>query len=251
MYSGKYIREQINLYIKQKTDLDNPSFLELHQKTGRGFLVFATNLSKRIIEPYSYLLTPHVKVATAIQASMAAPPLFEHLKVKKLENGEMVWAKANEEGEIILDGGLIDNFPLHLSEVEFKKMDPQYDKQKHIGLYLVDDEHQKNWIRKNIQPPITQFGDITQYIAELIKTVVINQKQEMLRHLGESDRIVFINTGNNHPFNFSLNQKTKDQLLTFGREAAKKCINKLHAQIQPSCLPHFHTADQPILRSRL
>lgn len=114
IYSRKYIHENIIKLIKQKTGLDNPTFAELQKhKTKfnlKDFYVTATNMSKRTMKIFSHEHTPDITVADAIHASMAVPGMFTPMRFKEV-NGKLT---KHPEGDIFIDGGLLDNYPLDI-----------------------------------------------------------------------------------------------------------------------------------------
>jgi hypothetical protein len=100
--SGKEISLFIRNLIKNKTGLDDPTFLELYEAGfTKEFRVLTTNVSKQRTTIFSYKETPHKRVSDIIATACSIPLVYSpHWIVN--EFGEL---------EAHTDGGLIRNYP--------------------------------------------------------------------------------------------------------------------------------------------
>lgn len=102
--NGYTLQEFLCRQIVRKTTLDISSaakltFAELFAMKGIELIVVATDLNEKKLITLSTATTPHVSVVDGIRASMALPPLFEPVAI---------------QNTLLSDGGLIENFPMHL-----------------------------------------------------------------------------------------------------------------------------------------
>ncbi len=81
------------------------TFLEFQERGFRDLYIVATNLSRQRAEVFSVLDTPDVAVADAVRMSMSIPIFFEALRFD---------GKSFGSGDYYVDGGLFDNFPMHI-----------------------------------------------------------------------------------------------------------------------------------------
>ena len=92
MESGSSIKTWLNKIIGEIT------FRELYENTGRYLELVVTNLNTGEAEYLSHETFPMMKVTNGIAMSMALPPVFSPIKLPN--------------GNVYIDGGLIDNYPL-------------------------------------------------------------------------------------------------------------------------------------------
>ncbi len=78
---------------------ENITFLELYEKTNIHLILTGTNVNLRITEYFDYTNTPNTKVIDAMRVSFSFPFYFTSPKFKEC---------------YYVDGGLLDNFPVHL-----------------------------------------------------------------------------------------------------------------------------------------
>lgn len=111
----------------------NITFLQLYKKTGITFIVTGTCINDKKIYYFSHKTSPNMIVMEAIRISISVPILFTPYEY---------------EGKMFIDGGCIDNFPIHLFEKDIERV---------IGIYLTE-ERQK----------IHQIKYIDQYLIHMI-----------------------------------------------------------------------------------
>lgn len=78
---------------------ENVTFQELYEKTNIHLILTGTNINLRITEYFDYTNTPNTKVIDAMRVSFSFPFYFTSPKFKDC---------------YYVDGGLLDNFPVHL-----------------------------------------------------------------------------------------------------------------------------------------
>lgn len=100
--SGKEMTAYLRKLIKEKSGLDDPTFLELYRAGfKKEFRVVVTNVSKQRISIFSYKETPHIKVSEAVATACGIPLVYPPHWI----------VNAQGELEAFTDGGLIRNYP--------------------------------------------------------------------------------------------------------------------------------------------
>jgi NTE family protein len=105
-YSSEYFYHWVENVIAEQCD-NNPraTFRDFKDREFRDLYIVATNVSQQKAEVFSADHTPNVAVADAVRMSMSIPIFFEALRFDGQNFGS---------GDYYVDGGLYDNFPVHL-----------------------------------------------------------------------------------------------------------------------------------------
>lgn len=90
------IRDKLQIVCNVKFDIDDITFAELFEKTGKTLNIYATNLTKQKCVVFNHQNTPDMSVLLAIQMSCCIPIIFEQIEYN---------------GDIYVDGFLCANFP--------------------------------------------------------------------------------------------------------------------------------------------
>ncbi len=99
LYGNHKIKKILNVFIKNKYNVINPSFLKLYNLTKKKLFVIATDVENSSEKIFSVDHTPNVNVCDAICASSAIPFIFPYKEI--------------EESKYI-DGAFINNYPINL-----------------------------------------------------------------------------------------------------------------------------------------
>lgn len=89
----------IQKMFKGRGHSENITFKELYEKTGIHLILTGTNVNLRVTEYFDYTNTPNTKVIDGMRVSFSFPFYFTSPKFKDC---------------YYVDGGLLDNFPVHL-----------------------------------------------------------------------------------------------------------------------------------------
>jgi len=103
-YSGEYIIDQAKNIISKYLDTPDATFAKMHKMGFKDLYITATDLTNQKSVVFSYEDTPNAKVADAIRASCAYPLYFTPIK--------------GQSGELLADGGLMDNYPIRIFDQE-------------------------------------------------------------------------------------------------------------------------------------
>jgi len=105
-YSSSYFHSWLGEVIASQCGR-NPlaTFNDFHIRGYRDLYVVTANLSRKRTDIFSYATTPEVSVADAVRLSMSIPFFFEAIRFDGNKFGK---------GDYYVDGGLFDNYPIHL-----------------------------------------------------------------------------------------------------------------------------------------
>jgi NTE family protein len=105
-YSSSYIYNWMQRTIANYCDGNGmATFADFKAHGFRDLYIVAANLTKRRAETFSYETTPDVAVADAVRMSMSIPFFFEALYFDGKKFGQ---------GDLYVDGGMYDNYPVHM-----------------------------------------------------------------------------------------------------------------------------------------
>lgn len=209
--TGERFVNKIKKIMLKKNINPNITFIRLYNLTKQKLVVTATSLNRKQVKYFDYLKTPQYRVIDVIRASIGVPFLFTTVK------------SGNEH---FVDGGLLDNFPLHL----FKGIPP------HEVLAL------KFRKTRELDEPM-QFSVIHDLADAAIANIsCLLEEIEYLRSLLSGDlydkSCIMIDTGKYHMLSFDVTKKDKQKMFRMGRKAAKKYINtNIYVKLRISELP--------------
>jgi NTE family protein len=189
-----------------------------------------TNLSTGFSEVFSFEHTPRMCLADAVRISMSIPLFFA--------------AKRSIRGDIYVDGGLLDNYPIKLFDREkyingeggveteyYKKINKQiknlnrpvsrylYNKQT-LGFRL-DTKDEIALFRDHAEPATKKIDDFMDYSWALINTIIDAQQNAHL-HSDDWARTVYIDTLGVSTTDFDLGDGKKQALLESGKSGTEK-----------------------------
>jgi len=105
-YSSEYFYHWLESIIADQCDGNGrATFADFHDRGFRDLYIVASNISRQRPEVFSTFHTPEVAVADAVRMSMSIPLFFEALRFD---------GKSFGDGDYYVDGGLFDNFPMHI-----------------------------------------------------------------------------------------------------------------------------------------
>jgi NTE family protein len=231
-YKGDYFRHWIGELIRQKTGNSESTFADIEvMKESKGFksLYFmGTNLSTYFSEVFSAEHTPRICVADAVRISMSIPLFFA--------------AKRNARGDVYVDGGVLDNYPVKLFDREkylqtgnylkpeyYQKINSSYSNaDRPISGYVynketlgfrLDTREEISLFRDPAEPPRHDIDNLFEYTVALIKTIYGTQ-QNIHLHSDDWQRTVYLDTLGVQTTDFNLSEATKQNLVNSGKNGA-------------------------------
>jgi NTE family protein len=230
-YKGDFFRDWIGSVIKAKTGNSESTFADIEAvKAERGFrsLYFmGTNLSTHFSEVFSPEHSPRMCVADAVRISMSIPLFFA--------------AKRSPRGDVYVDGGVLDNYPVKLFDREkylsspaagrvtdyYRRVNesvagrerpissPYIFNKETLGFRL-DTREEISVFRDQAEPPHRRIGSFFDYGLALIETLMDAQASSHL-HGDDWQRTIYIDTLGVKTTEFDLGDEWKGKLVESGR----------------------------------
>ena len=219
---------------------------ELHERQATKIALFAdlthiaeckelyfigTNLSTGLAEIFSLEHTPHLRVADAVRISMSIPFFFS--------------ARRNHQDDVLVDGGVLDNYPVklfdrrryvddpaHIREPEYYG-EPNEDIEHNSEHYVynrqtlgfrLDSREQIAIFRHGAVPPKHAINDLFDYAGRLVKTLMTVQENQHL-HSDDWHRTVYINTLGVGTTDFDLGSGKKKDLIAEGKKGTQDYLS--------------------------
>ncbi|QHD65467.1 patatin-like phospholipase family protein [Neorickettsia findlayensis] len=147
-YTGEKLLAQLCNLLEKKCGTSSVTFAEMHDLGFMDLYVFATDVTNKKLVQYSWEDTPDYSVVDAVRASASYPFYFVPCR--------------GPNGELLVDGGLLDNYPLWLFDQPQFLPDPDADYNKetlaiHIGTC---GEEQTLWTHKDLIFMMQLFNDM-------------------------------------------------------------------------------------------
>jgi len=231
-YKGDYFRDWIGKLIKEKTGNSESTFADIEaMKDKRNFksLYFmGTNLSTSFTEVFSAEHTPRTCVADAVRISMSIPLFFA--------------AKRSIRGDVYVDGGVLDNYPIKLFDRKKYLSSENYTETKYYKTinsriaaserpisscvynketlgFRLDTKKEIAVFRDHAEPPHKKIDDFFGYSWALIHTISEAQQSAHL-HNDDWARTVYIDTIGISTTDFDLPDSKKKALFKSGKKGA-------------------------------
>ena len=251
-YKGDFFKEWIGDLLKRKTGSANITFKALMEHTGKELYVYASNLSTNFGEVYSPEHTPRRRVVDAVRRSMSIPLFFR--------------AVEDDRGDVFVDGGVINNYPVKLFDREKYLEDhslkriPQYYEEENIKLkakspnsssyiynketlgFRLDSAKEIGVFRDGQEPQHNDIDNFLDYTMELIKTVLAVQDSQHL-HSDDWHRTVYIDTLGVGTTDFDLSDSRKKELVASGRKSAEHYLKWWSDETSDLAINHPKSVD--------
>ncbi|MBX3176261.1 MAG: patatin-like phospholipase family protein [Candidatus Hydrogenedentes bacterium] len=230
-YRGDYFRNWIGNLIAEKTGNPHSTFNDLEKKGFPLLYLVGTNLSTGYAEVFSAEHTPRERVADATRISMSIPLFFAAVR--------------NGRGDVYVDGGVFDNYPVKLFDRE-KYIQPNvipthgrdtayyakangtlppgsspylYNKET-LGFRL-DTGREIAMFRDGAEPVRRTIDSFFGYSAALVRSVLNVQNNQHL-HSDDWQRTIYINTLGVSTTDFDIADAMKKELVQEGLKGARK-----------------------------
>jgi len=229
-YKGDYFRNWIGKLIKDKTGNEHSTFLELSlNKDFKDLYLIGSNITTGFSEVFSPEHTPRETVADAVRISMSIPLFFTAIK--------------NLRGDLYVDGGMIDNYPVKLFDRDkyilpadlkkhgrkteyydsenkkIRKTSSKYIYNKETLGFRLDKREEIAMFRDKAEPPRTEINDFFDYASSLVRTIMNMQSNQHL-HTDDWHRTIYIDTTGFNWLNFDMKKTTKENLVKEGKKGA-------------------------------
>lgn len=189
-YRGERFERWVESVIARKTNQPDLTFAELHRQhlTNAAFkdlYVTGTNLTAQQVVVFSHEKTPDMPLKTAIRISISVPMYFGAVLLDE-ENRVITKPKKGQNYQVLIDGGVLANYPLDLFDVNHQP-NPET-----LGLKLVRPA-QATYALTADGPAPYPIHNIKQYVGALY-TFVLDGFNSRQSGSSERDRTLYIST---------------------------------------------------------
>jgi NTE family protein len=215
-YRGARFEKWLNQVISRKTGNADISFEELAEKGFKELYITGTCLNKQQLVIFSRQTYPKMKVKDAVRISMSVPLYFEAVFIDN--DGKVIRRPKQKEGlDVMIDGGLIGNFPIRMFDSTGKN-NPFT-----LGFRIDSDEQIKNDQEgKSIAGlPVNNFS---QYLTAFYNMIIENLNRQQLTP-GDWQRTVSISDGKIGPRIRKLSPEEIELLIENGKQAIRNYFN--------------------------
>ena len=225
VFEGNYFLEWVQARLKEYTGDEDITFEELHAlhlnnpARFKDLYVYGANISLGLSEQFSWETTPTVTIASALRISMSIPFVFKPFCVmKKNQFGSVLPAI---DGYVYVDGGILDNYPIHTFDHARYQFDTEADKPllntQTLGFRLLD-KTKIDFFKDNTTLPKTETDSLLQFSMAVFNTIK-NKENSDHNFSSNRSRTVYIDTVGVNMLDFGLTDKQKKALILAGHSA--------------------------------
>lgn len=247
-YKGDFLRAWIDYIISQKLGRTNATFRDLHIRVEayesnranlgknyrpRDIYIAVANTSRQQVEYWSYETEPDMAIADAVRASTAIPGVFTALSVQRDREGKLL-KDANgalqlvkSEGEVIVDGGAFDNYPLKIFD---KAGVPNAST---LGFKLATAEQISVWRDGQSKIFANPSGFFHRFYS-LGHTLLFQQQTSAHFHSADQFRTVYLDTCNVETTEFDISSQAK-------RDKKQKLVESAYRATRDYLLHRYET----------
>ena len=192
IYGNKKIKNILNIFIKKKCNMINPTFNDLYKLTKKTINILTVNIKTGQHEIFNKEISGEINVCDAICASCAIPLLLPCININN---------------NLYIDGGILYNYPCFVFKDDLRNTIGM----KVDTIYLKDD-----------------INSLTDYIFNLFGLMIKhldNNNMEPYININISGLDCGLDCGL-ECLNFKINKYTKKKLINKGYEESKKIIDQ-------------------------
>jgi NTE family protein len=222
---GDYFQSWIEGLIAARTGNADMTFAGLRERGDcRDLFFLGSNLTTGGVEFFSSEHTPWMRIADAVRISMSIPLVFT--------------AKRLPSGDVCLDGGILDNYPVKLFDQKkyirefgvektyYRQINAQLPggrnpedaylyNQETLGFRL-DSGQQIAFFQGKAAPVHRKIKFLPAYVRQFVKTLLEVQSNQHL-HSDDWQRTIYIDTLGVKSFDFGIDEAFKERLEESGR----------------------------------
>lgn len=194
--SGENLIKLLHSLLRNKKLSTDITFGEWQAKHPEGpfFRCFATDIYKTEIREFSCEKTATVKFVDALRASMSLPGYFTPMKDPLT-------------GNLLVDGGILHNFPLAFLSYE--------ERQDALGISFSYDHTNVN-----------EIPDLLTFLSQIFACYYIPRTYSL--HRQHPDRCIVIPCGHIQAWNFEATQEEREGIMEMGRKAVEEFLTPAH-----------------------
>lgn len=217
-YRGKAFSRWIGDIIAARTGNADITFAELVKKGFRELYITGTCLNRQKLIVFSHLSYPKMKVKDAIRISMSIPLYFEGVWI---DQDGRVFNKPGPGLDLMIDGGLLANFPIHL--FDSCRAEGCIPESHTIGIRIDDDQQiEADQQNHSLVPfPVIKFKDY----AGALYTLLLETPNRAVLTEADWQRTVSVSSKNIGPRVRKLSFREKSLLIVSGETAMRKFLH--------------------------
>jgi len=191
------------------------TFGQLYDQTGNRLVSVAACLNGFDALYLSRSTFPNMSIADAIHSSMIIPYIFQPIIIRDPISDPI--------SRMILDGGLLENYPINVCDVQTPDGRVIGINRKAIGFFCMTN---------GLWGPHTEVIDSFLKFSRMIINVMFRQKERLHSHQPYFwDRSVAIETFGHSPVNFGITPEWVDRLIKSGYDATEDFLEKRRQMI--------------------
>ncbi len=211
--------DQFNIWLRKTIqELGFPediTFAQLYDRTGNRLVTVAACLNTCDAICLTRSTFPHMTVADAIHVSMIIPYIFQPVVMKDPLDCN--------EGRILLDGGILNNYPINVCDPQTPSGRLLGINRKAVGFFTISN---------GLWGPNREVIDNFLKFSRTIISAMFRQQERNQSHQPYFwDRSVAIDTFGHSAVNFEINQDWKERLVESGYKSTEIFLEKRRAQI--------------------
>ncbi|MHA2308319.1 MAG: patatin-like phospholipase family protein [Candidatus Heimdallarchaeaceae archaeon] len=203
-FLGGSARHLFDQFIEDKSGIKNCTFEQFYEEFGIDLVI--TSVCLNTGKAFYFKNEGKWKdlcVADAVRMSIGIPFLFKPVLFEEKEKSIGPFTDDLQTTRYMVDGGVVDNFPLHAFDEEGKE---ELNSQM-IGFTLVPDSKKK----------VSEIANFTDYLDNALYTFLKNATELQIKTSGERDQIIELDTGNLSIFDFSF-EELPEEIITSSKE---------------------------------
>jgi NTE family protein len=227
-YRGEKFTKWMSKLIKDKTGKENITLEELHQLSlkenkFKSLYVTGTNLSLQTSTVLSHETFPEMEVRTAVRISVCIPFYFQAVIIDN-KGKVMEHKKDKEKGNVMVDGGILLNYPIHIFDYHkyiFNNQDStKICNTETLGLRL-DSDNQISYDNNSQTLAPYQITKFKHFTGAFYNIVIENLNRQ---NLTKEDwlRTVSISSSGFSPKIKMISSEDKNKLILAGKEGIRR-----------------------------
>jgi NTE family protein len=225
-YRGNKVDEWLGKLIVAKKLSAEITFKEFHDQGYRDIFVTGTSLNRQKTLIFSYKTYPTMKIRDAVRISMSIPLYFEATFIDA--EGKVISDPGSREDlDLVVDGGILGNFPIAVFDSVFKAPDGVHVRipnKKTVGIRLDTDSQIERDLAGGELAPL-KINDLASYIGAFY--ILINESLNRIQLIPDDwKRTISVSTVNIGPRIKKLSSEQKERLINSGRMSTRRFLKE-------------------------
>lgn len=201
--------------------LGSATFAQLHGTTGRDFSLVASDLDDRRMLVFNHRTTPDLPVVLGVRMSMGIPGVWKEVL---WQPGWGRYLGRDLSGHVIVDGGLLSNFPMHLIATDMAEvvevMGPEDPRRVPNLGFLIDEELDDPAFTQAPPEQLSALAPVQRRLARLIRTALEARDRYVVERCMANHEVCRLPARGYGTTEFDMSQPRFDALVDAGRRAA-------------------------------